>query len=173
MKTKNKLIIIRGVACSGKTTIAEKLRKYFPKEKTAIIHTNMFYHGIVDGDKNNEVVIENARRIADNYLKNNYTVILEGTLSYKDKNGKLYLNKFISLGRKYKVKTIQLFFTTNFEELQIRETKRNRLSIKKLKKFYNRAINTKKNNEITIDTTNKSIEKVLIEVNKNIKNVQQ
>ena len=64
------LIIIRGNACSGKSTIAEKLRTYFKNQKkTAVIHTTIFYWEIVRGD-NPKVVMENTKRILDNYLKN-------------------------------------------------------------------------------------------------------
>ncbi len=91
------LIIIRGVSGSGKSTVADELRKYFGKD-VAVIHTSIFYHEIVKGDKP-EIVMENTYRILDNYLKNKYSVILEGTLSFKDKNNRYYFERFIRLAK--------------------------------------------------------------------------
>lgn len=163
------LIIIRGTACSGKSTVADELRKSFKnKRKLAVIHTSIFYHGIVNGDKP-EIAMENTLRILDNYLKNKYNVILEGTLSFKDKNGNLYLDKFVKLSKKYKTPLKQFFFQAEFSELKEREKKRAKISLKLLKKMYNTAINTKKDDEIVIDTTNKTINQVVNEVRRNLR----
>lgn len=163
------LIIIRGNACSGKSTIAEGLRDFFKKNKVAVVHMSIFYWEIVKGDKP-EIGMQNAERIIDNYLKNKYDVILEGsTLSYKDKNNGLYLDRFIKLAKKYRAPIKQFFFEADFEVLKQRERKRKQISIKKLKEFYDKSNKTKRKEEIIIDTSNKSINQVLIEVKKNLK----
>ncbi len=158
--TRNKLIIIRGAAGSGKSTIAEKLRTFFPKSKTAIIHTSVFYHEIVDGDAP-EIAMENTKRILDNYLKNKYTVIIEGTLLFKNKKGNLYSDEFITTARKYKVPVKRFFFTASLGELKRREKKRRKISLRAVSKFYNLAIDSKEKGETIIDTTDKPISQVL------------
>ena len=73
------LIIIRGNACSGKSTVAERLRTYFKNQKkTAVIHPSTFYWEIVHEDKP-RIVMEILIKILDTYLKNKYNVILEGS----------------------------------------------------------------------------------------------
>ncbi len=163
---KAQLIIIRGVSGSGKSTIAEKLRKHFPK-KTAVIHTEMFYWGIVNGDKP-ETVMENTRRIVDNYLKNDYTVILEGTLSFRDKKGNLYINKCKKLAKKYNVKLKQFFLFAEMNELKKREKVRRKISLKLLSERYKLCMGTINKNEVFIDTTKKTISEVLKEIKKEI-----
>lgn len=163
-----KLIIIRGVSCSGKSIVADQIRKYFKEQrKVAVIHTSIFYHQIVNGDKP-EIAMENTKRILDNYLKNRYDIILEGTLSFRDKKGKLYLDNFLKLAKKYKTPVKQFFFETDFLELKEREKKRKKISIGLLKKMYDTAIKTKRENEIMINTTNKTIKQVVKEVIKNL-----
>ncbi len=164
---KQQFIILRGNPCTGKSTIAEELRNHFNK-KTAVIHTSVFYHGIVNGDSP-EVAMENTRRIVDNYLKNKYNVILEGTLSFKDKKGKLYLDNFVNLGKKYKANTKIFFLEANINELIKRENKRKKISINRLKYLYKITSENKKENETVIDTTNKSIRLVLNQILEEIK----
>ena len=161
------LIIIRGNACSGKSTIAEKLRSYFKEKKTAVIHTEIFYWGIVRGDSS-EVVMENTKRILDNYLKNKYNVILEGTLSKKNKKGKLYVKDFLKVAKKYKVPIKEFFLEADFSELKKREKGRGKISLKKLKEFYDETHKTKSKHEIVIDTSKKSINQVLNELKKHL-----
>lgn len=161
------LIVIRGSPCSGKSTIAEELRKAFPKGKTAVIHTSIFYHEIVKGDIP-EIAMENTKKILDTYLKNNYTVILEEILSFKDSYGKLYVNNVIRVAKRYKVPIKRFFFTASLQELEKRERKRRKISLRVLKKLYDTAMNSKGADEKVIDTTNKSILEVLKEVKKNL-----
>lgn len=158
----NKLVIIRGVAGSGKSSVAEELRKHFPK-KTAVIHTEMFYWGIVQGDSP-EVVMENVSRLVDNYLKNKYSVIVEGTLSFRDKRGDLYVNVFERLAKRYGVKTSVIFFDTALGELKKREKKRKKISLERLKKLRKIALESKGEDDFVVDTTNKNIGKVVKEV---------
>ena len=161
------LIIIRGNACSGKSTIAEKLRDYFRNKTTAVIHTEIFYWGIVKGDSS-EVVMENTKRILDNYLKNKYNVILEGTLSKKNKKGKLYVKDFLKVAKKYKVPIKEFFLEADFSELKKREKGREKISLKRLKEFYDETHKTKSKHEIVIDTSKKSINQVLNELKKHL-----
>ena len=161
---KNKLIIIRGNACSGKSTVAEGLRKKFKNQKkVAIIHTTIFYFGIVEGDSP-EVVMGNTKRILDNYLSKGYNVVLEGTLANKDKKGRLYVDGFLKVARKYGVPVKQFFFKADFDELKKREKKRKKIPLKRLKTFYEKTNKTIRNDEIVIDTTGKSIRQVVREV---------
>jgi len=158
------LIIIRGNACSGKSTVAEKLRTYFKSQKkVAVIHTTIFYWGIVQGDVP-EIALENTKRILDNYLENGYNVILEGTLSNKNNKGELYANQFLKVAKKYKVPVKQFFFKADFCELKKREKSRKKISLKRLKEFYDKTTETIKKDEIVIDTTGKSVLSVVREV---------
>ncbi|MBD3253378.1 AAA family ATPase [Candidatus Pacearchaeota archaeon] len=161
------LVIIRGNACSGKSTVADRLRNHFKNQsKTAVIHTTMFYWEIVHGDSP-KIVMENTKRILDNYLRNKYDVILEGsTLSNKDKKGKIYLERFLRIAKKYKTPVKQFFFEADFEILKHREKKRKQISIKKLKEFYNNSNKTRKKEEIVINTSNKSINQVVNQIKK-------
>jgi len=162
------LIIIRGNAGSGKSTIAEKLREIFPNpKKVAVIHTEIFYWEIVKGDSV-ETVMENTKRIIDNYLKNKYHVILEGTLSNKDKEGNLYINSILKIAKKYKVLIKQFFFETSFSELERREKSRNKISLEQLRHLYDKTLKTKRKDEILIDTSDKSTNEVLNEVRKHL-----
>jgi predicted kinase len=164
------LILIRGNACSGKSTIAEKLRNYFKDlKKTAVIHTTVFYWEMVFGDSS-DVVMENTKRILDNYLKNGYDVILEGTLSNRKEDGKLYIMDFLKLAKKYNVPTKEFFFEADLCELEKREKIRKKIPIKRLKEFYERTHQTKRKEEIVIDTSKKSLNQVLKEVKKYLKN---
>ncbi len=158
------LVIIRGNACSGKSTIAERLRTSFKNPKrVAVIHTTIFYWEIVHGDTK-KMVMENTKDILNNYLKNKYDVILEGTLSDKNKKGNLYVSDFLKLAKKYKVPSKEFFFEADFSELKKREKNRKKISLKRLKEFYDKTNKTKKGDEIIIDTSKKSINKVLREV---------
>jgi uridine kinase len=164
---KPQFVIIRGVACSGKSTIADRLRELFQEDKVAIIHTEIFYYGIVRGD-NPKIAMENTKRILDNYLENKYTVILEGTLSFRDSKGKLYVDTFVNIAKRYKIPIKRFFFVASLEELKKRERKRNKISLRSVKKFYNLALKSVKKDEIIIDTTNKSILQVLKEIKKEL-----
>ena len=105
--------------------------------------------------------MENTRRIVDNYLKNGYNVILEGTLSYKDKKGKLYLDNFIKLGNKYNINAKVFFLKADLNVLINREKKRKLISLNRLKYLYNITNKSKNNKDIFIDTTKISIEVVI------------
>ena len=159
------LIIIRGNACSGKSTVAERLRKYFKNQKkTAVIHPSTFYWEIVKGDKP-KTVMENVIRILDNYLENKYNVILEGsTLSNKTESGEYYIDKILKVAKKYKTPVKQFFFKADFEVLKKRERKRKQISLRKLKEFYDKSNKIKRKEELIINTSNKSINQVVNEV---------
>lgn len=159
----NVFIIIRGVPCSRKSTIADKMREHFCEKKIAIIHTSIFYHSIVNGDSP-AIVMENTKRIIDNYLKNKYTVVLEGTLSFKNHDGEPYINCFIKLGKKHKVKTKQFFFYCDLKEAVRREKTRKKISIMLLKKMFNTALSIRSKGEFLIDTTKKSNKKIISEI---------
>ena len=137
------------------------------QKKTAVIHTTIFYWEIVEGDSP-EIVMENTKRILDNYLKNKYNVVLEGTLSNKNEKGELYIKDFLKLAKKYNIPTKEFFFEASFSELKKREKNRKKISLKKLKEFYNKTHKTKRKEEIVIDTSNKSINQVLNEVKKHL-----
>jgi len=161
------LVIIRGNACSGKSTVAEKLRDNF-KSKTAVIRTSIFFWEIVYGDSI-KMGMENTKLIIENYLRNNYNVILEGSsLSNKDKNGKLYLDSFLKVAKKYKTPIKQLFFEADFEVLKEREKKRKQISLKKLREYYNKSNKSRREEDIIINTSNKSIRQVVNEVNNHL-----
>lgn len=154
-----RLIIIRGVAGSGKSTLAENLRPHFPK-KTAVIHTTLFYWEIVNGDSP-EVALENAYLLTKNYLKNGYTVILEGTLYKKDSKGIYWADKFEKLGKTQKAKVDRIFLTASSHKLIQRERKRKKISLAKLQEFRKKILPTLSEKDALIDTTALSPKAVL------------
>lgn len=156
------LIIIRGAAGSGKSTLAENLRKHLPK-KTAIIHTSLFFWEIVDGG-DTQISLENTYKIIDNYLKNKYKVVLEGTLAQKTKKGRYWVDKLESLAKKHNKKAHRFFLTADLKELREREKKRKKITQKRLTEFYKKTHATYSKRDILIDTTHKSPNKLVTEI---------
>lgn len=157
------LVILRGNACSGKSTIAEELRASFATAKTAIIHTELFYWGIVQGDTT-EVAMENTKRIIDSYLSNGYHVVVEGTLSRRDARGTLYVDGFLDLAQSYGVPVKMFFLEASFAELERRELVRGKISLDELRAFYEETNATRTDRDVIIDTTDKTTEQVRGEV---------
>ena len=161
------LIILRGNACSGKSTIAEHLRSHFKDAQTAIIRTELFYWEIVRGDCP-YVAMENTRRILDTYLKNGYHVVLEGTLAKRDEKGQLYIKRFLRTAKKHGVQAHVFFLEAQFSELKRREKARKKLSLKRLKELYGETNEARIPQEIVIDTSDLSINRVLAQIRTHI-----
>jgi adenylate kinase family enzyme len=88
----NKFILaIRGPSGSGKSTLAKGIQEYF-KEKVAHLRADYFYWKVCPQDKNkhldeNPIVYQNLSDLAENYLENGYSVIIDGILNRIDDYG--------------------------------------------------------------------------------------
>ena len=82
------LIILRGPAASGKSTLAREIQRRC-RSKTAVIDTDLFNWSIVPGEDDNAVVYENVVTISSNYLRHNYNVIIEGLIVSSEEQGAL------------------------------------------------------------------------------------
>jgi predicted kinase len=157
------LVVLRGNACSGKSTIAEELRSRLTNAKAAVIHTELFYWGIVHGDSP-EVAMENTRSLVDTYLRNGYHVVVEGTLSRRDERGDLYVNGLMRLAEKHETRALMFFLEASYAELERREKSRGKIPLDELRAFYDETNRTKSDRDIVIDTTNKTVEQVTAEI---------
>jgi chloramphenicol 3-O-phosphotransferase len=148
------LLIIRGSGGSGKSTVGKILRNKL-RGKTALLCPDTFYWDICGKENNSELVYEALNRLIDLYLGQGYNVILEGILSKKDENGNLMIKKFIDIGGKFKANVRLFFLKVSLETAQKRDNKRGDLLGKEnTKKYHEKSINSKHENEIEIDVEN-------------------
>jgi predicted ABC-type ATPase len=156
----NNLLIIRGSGGSGKSTVGKILRNKL-HGKTALLCPDTFYWDICGKDDNSELVYEALSRLIDLYLNQGYNIILEGILSRKDDNGNLKINQFIDLGNKYKANVKLFFLKVSLETAIKRDNKRGELLGKEdTKKYHEKSLNSKHDNEIEIDVENQEPSKV-------------
>ena len=150
------LLIVRGSGGSGKSTIGKILRDKL-QGKTALLCPDTFYWDICGKDDNSELVYEALNRLIDLYLNKGYNVILEGILSNKDEKNNLRINKFIELGNKYNA-NIKLFFLKVSLETAIKRDKKrgNVLGKEGTKKYHDKSLNVKHENDIEIDAENQT-----------------
>lgn len=154
------LLIIRGSGGSGKSTAGKILRDKL-RGKTALLCPDTFYWDICGKDDNSELVYEALNRLIDLYLNQGYNVILEGILSRKDDNGNLMINQFINLGKKHDANVKSFFLKVSLETAQKRDNKRGDLLGKDdTKKYHEKSLNSKHENDIEIDTENQEPSKV-------------
>lgn len=155
------LLIIRGSGGSGKSTVGKILRDKL-HGKTALLCPDTFYWDICGKDDNSELVYEALNRLIDLYLNQGYNVILEGILSKKDKMENLKINQFIDLGKKYKANVRLFFLKVSLETALKRDNKRGDLLGKEdTKKYHEKSINSKHENEVEIDVENQEPSKVV------------
>jgi len=154
------LLIIRGSGGSGKSTVGKILRDKL-QGKTALLCPDTFYWDICGKDDNSELVYEALNRLIDLYLGQGYNVILEGILSRKDKNENLIINQFVDIGNKYKANVKLFFFKVSLETAQKRDNKRGDLLGKEnTKKYHEKSLNSKHENDTEIDAENQDPSKV-------------
>ncbi|KKQ27438.1 MAG: hypothetical protein US42_C0009G0028 [Candidatus Magasanikbacteria bacterium GW2011_GWC2_37_14] len=125
------LIIITGPTASGKSTVAKLLCKKYKKcvrldidRVKHFIETGFRYDNSAEGKKQWNLCTENILVLTKNYLKNDYTVIIEGVLGNTENWQKI----FKILKPKYKY-----LLLVDKKELFARNDKRD-LKLKMLKK---------------------------------------
>lgn len=75
------LIIIRGGTSTGKTSISKYIQNKYIESNIAILCPDYFYYDVVPDSRGKNLVYENLKLLVENYLKNDYSVILEGLLT--------------------------------------------------------------------------------------------
>ncbi|MBI4016264.1 MAG: AAA family ATPase [Candidatus Aenigmarchaeota archaeon] len=137
-----KLVMIRGPAGSGKSTCAKILQKKLGMN-TALIEMDYLYYHILQNDVNHKMVFDCMVRMADIFLKNGYTVILEGvfTVPYNKKTQKLEHDKLYVLAKKHNVDLKIFFLDVSLERAIKRDIKRH--GKKRLRAAYIQKLNEK------------------------------
>jgi predicted kinase len=80
------LIVLRGPAGAGKTTLARSVQAEADR-LTAVIDTDIFNWEIVPGESNKELVFRNVVMLAENYLRYGYDVIVCGLIVTSEELG--------------------------------------------------------------------------------------
>ena len=155
-----KLIILRGPAGTGKSTVAKLLQKKMGK-KTALIEMDNIYYKVLQDDINHKMVLQSVVNMADIFLKNDYNVIFEGvfTVPYNKQKKTLEHNSLFKLAKKYNTK-LNIFFLNVSLDIAIHRDE-SRHGFKKLRKDYVSKLHTKTCSrrhdcEIEINTNNLS-----------------
>jgi adenylylsulfate kinase-like enzyme len=153
-----KLILIRGPAGAGKSTIAKLLQKKMGK-KTALIEMDNIYYNVLQNDINHEMVLQSVISMADIFLKNGYNVILEGvfTVPFDKQEKKLKHNLLFNLAKKHNT-LLNIFFLNISLDIAIQRDKA-RHGFKRLRKNYISTLHEKTcarrhNSDIEITTDN-------------------
>lgn len=80
------VIVLRGPAGAGKSTLAEHLREAM-KYPCAVVDTDIFSWQCVPGESDKQVVYENVLLVAENYLRHGYSVIVSGLILTAEEDG--------------------------------------------------------------------------------------
>lgn len=158
-----KMIIIRGYAGSGKTSVSTLLAE---KHNFGLLREDVFFFAFnphkPKDEKDYQVTVENLLDCVENYMQTNEGIIIEGAFAPIYKKNPIDLKSFAKLAKKYKYKLFELLFIAD-ENVCYRRMKKRGYVVKKLiyKKLKNKIDELKTNNEITIDTSKSSIKEVV------------
>lgn len=83
-----RLVVLRGPAGAGKSSLAEALRQELGYPAAAI-DTDLFNWMIVPGESNKRVVYDNLCLLAESYLRYGYDVIVSGLILTHEEQGAL------------------------------------------------------------------------------------
>jgi cytidylate kinase len=160
MSKTNKLIMVRGPAGSGKSTVGKILQKKLG-DKTVLISTDQIYFHVLQGKSGTTLMIKCVVNMADFFLKNNYTVILEGTFNrpYNEETNKLEHDKLFALAKKHKMELMIMFLTTTLEKTSERVNQRTgnkKMPYGEIKRSYEKTHKRRHETDFEIDTTNLS-----------------
>ena len=110
---KSKVIILRGPSGVGKSSVArllsellgKKLKKvaYIPVDVS--IYPFMRTHSKLSREERAAIMQENLESIMNNFLKRDFTIIIDGMFSRKYKN-RPTLERLVEIAKKYDVKTL-------------------------------------------------------------------
>ena len=159
------LLMIRGPAAAGKSVVAKALVKKLGK-KTALIEMDHLYYQVLQNELDHELVLECATRMADTFLREGYTVVLEGvfTVPYDKKRHRLEHDKLYNLAKKYGIEMKIIFLDISLEKAITRD--RQRHGSKKLRrefitKLHEKTHARRHNQDIEIDTSHLSVNQVV------------
>lgn len=85
---RRRVIVLRGPAGVGKSTLAEALRDALGYP-TAAIDTDLFNWTIVPGEPNKRVVYDSLGLLAESYLRYDYDVVISGLILTDEEHGAL------------------------------------------------------------------------------------
>ncbi|MBI2110286.1 AAA family ATPase [Candidatus Woesearchaeota archaeon] len=146
----NKIIIIRGAAASGKTTISKSLAKQLRGKKCHIDVDVIRYFDVNAKNDNNEFPVANiaAAKLASVYLEHGYNIIIDSNIFQRNILTKLINN----LPRGYPIFLFTL--DSGLKKLIERDKKREKvLGQKLIKKIYNLVQNSDVHKGLAVDTT--------------------
>jgi len=167
MKT---LLIINGYAGAGKSTAAQKFAE---KNDFALIKQDYFLFGINASKhlsaEDHSIAIQNMHDAALNYMRLSRDVVIEGALVSISNKDPLDVRDFITLGKRMKYKVVVVTFIADENTRLDRESKRGYTVQKEIDKMLREAIDEmdgKIEGEIIIDTSNKSPDDIVQELQK-------
>jgi predicted kinase len=116
------LLVIRGASGSGKSTLSKAIQEKIG-EKVAILKADYFYWKVCPQDRNkhldeNPIVYVNLLDLAENYLGEGYSVIIEGLLNRID-DFKLE-DELQKLSSRFKVTYKRFYLGVDLETARIR-----------------------------------------------------
>ncbi len=167
---KQNLIIIRGCPAVGKGTLASELAEKL-KGKIAKLILDDFQWEMTQTKKRTkkdfEISFKNFLNVLEEYLKNNYTVIVEDIwlryYGYPDKSTDI--NKVIQLGKKYHVKTNLFLLKAKWATIKTRNSIRHRIMKEtELKDVYTKIYSVNLDKEFVLNVDGKSKEQIANEV---------
>jgi predicted kinase len=85
---RRRVVVLRGPAGVGKSTLAAALRDTLGYP-TAAIDTDLFNWAIVPGESNKQVVYDNLGLLAESYLRYDYDVVISGLILTAEERGAL------------------------------------------------------------------------------------
>lgn len=119
---KNKLFILIGIPCSGKTYYAEK---YLANKDTIIVSTDDIrketYGFYIYNERSNKIIIKKSKEILEQGLIENYNVIYDAT-----NTNKTYRRSIVNIGKKHNSEIIGIVFNTNIDMCLERNNKRSK-----------------------------------------------
>lgn len=117
---RNKLFILIGIPCSGKTYYSEK---YLVNKDTTVVSTDDIrketYGFFIYNERSNKVIIKKSKEILEQGLIDKYNVIYDAT-----NTNKTFRKSIVRIGKKYNAEIIGIVFNTNIDICLDRNNKR-------------------------------------------------
>ncbi len=163
-----KLLIIRGYSCSGKTTISRQLAK---ECRFALIEYDFFHFRLIRYKNykttEHKIIFKTVLDCMRNCMKYKKNIILEGALAPIDRGDPFQIEKITNLAKRHNYKIINVLFVVDKKIARKRMKIRNNfLSNKLYDKLVNKIKSIKIKDEIVIDTTKLSIRSVITKLKK-------
>ena len=172
------VLIIRGYCGAGKTTLASK---YAKKHNCALLEYDRFLWNLNSylwkkgpakhiTHKEYEITFKNYMDVLRNYLESGRDVVLEGILIHQSRNDPFHIENLVSeikkTKSKYTIIQLRLDESISVERMKERGWVVKKKSWEHVKQEEQKELQP---NEIVIDTTKKSKEEVLKEIEKEVR----